>query len=134
MEKINEEQEQKARKYSQGGWNLLILGIVAIVIAMATTGVSLVIYHNSGDIYLDRSRPGFLPDEEEIEEEEIKEEEYDFSKTGKMSTEVVDEYLKNLDIEVKAVDDYEKPFEKEALSDGHLGIPTESKDLVEESE
>jgi alpha-galactosidase/6-phospho-beta-glucosidase family protein len=45
------------------------------MIALATTGVSLAIYHNSGDIYLDRSRPGFLPDEQEIKQEEQKEEE-----------------------------------------------------------
>ncbi|MBR3132065.1 hypothetical protein IKG33_01490 [Candidatus Saccharibacteria bacterium] len=131
---MDEVQEQKEKKYTKGGWNLLVLGIIAIVIATATTGVSLMIYHNSGDIYLDRSRPGFLPDEEEIEEEEVKEEEYNFSKTGKMSAEVVNEYLKNLEEEVKAIDDYEKPFEKEALSDEHLGIPIESESSAEEEE
>ena len=43
------------------GARVVILGVVAIMIAVATTGVSLAVYHNSGDIYLDRSRPGFLP-------------------------------------------------------------------------
>ena len=50
---------------SSGGRKLIILGIASALIALATTGISLAIYHNSGDIYLDRSRPGFLPDEDE---------------------------------------------------------------------
>ena len=53
-----------------GSRNLIILGVVSGIIALATTGVSLAVYHNSGDIYLDRSRPGYLPDKEEIEEED----------------------------------------------------------------
>ena len=47
-----------------GGRNLVLLGVGSILIAFIMTGVSLAVYHNSGDIYLDRSRPGFLPDEE----------------------------------------------------------------------
>ena len=116
-----------ASKYSHGARNLLILGLASIVIAIATTGVSLAIYHNSGDIYLDRSRPGFLPDKEEIEEEEEKEpdEEYVFQKSGKITVEVLDEYLEELDLEVRAIDSYEKPFAESALSDESLGIPIE---------
>ena len=83
------------------------------------------VYHNSGDIYLDRSRPGYLPDEEEIEDEEEKELEYQLDKTGKMSMDVLEEYLKNLDYEVKAVDSYEKPFAEGVLTDERLGIPKE---------
>ena len=52
--------------------NLIILGLLSVIIATVTTGVSLAVYHNSGDIYLDRSRPGFLPDEDEIEGEEVR--------------------------------------------------------------
>ena len=52
---------------TKGGKNLVLLGVLAVLIATVTTCISLAIYHNSGDIYLDRSRPGFLPDEEEIE-------------------------------------------------------------------
>lgn len=115
------------RRISHGGRNLLILGLTSIVVAMLTTGVSLAIYHNSGDIYLDRSRPGFLPDEEEIEEDDndnvVKE--YIFDKSGKITSEVIDEYLENFAIEEKEVDAYEKPFGEEVLSDEHLGIPAE---------
>lgn len=115
--------KKKQAKHSK--WNLVILGVLSVVIATTTTGISLAIYHNSGDIYLDRSRPGYLPDEEEIEEEEEKEPEYVFEKTGKLTNEVIDEYLEKLDVEVKAIDAYEKPFEQGVLSDERLGIPAE---------
>ena len=113
----------KKRKMTSGGRNLAILGILSVVVALASTGVSLAIYHNSGDIYLDRSRPGFLPDEDEIgEEEERTEEEYDFAKKGSLTKEGLEEYLENMDAMMKAVDSYEKPFGPEVLSDEHLGI------------
>ena len=42
---------------TRGSRNLLILGLGSILIAGGTTSVSLAIYRNTGDIYLDRSRP-----------------------------------------------------------------------------
>lgn len=120
--KVIEKQKPKKR-LNKGGRNLVILGIVAVVIAAITSGISLLIYHNSGDIYLDRSRPGFLPDEEEIEEETEDEEEYDFSKSGPIDLTVLEEYLKELQTEVEAVNVYEKPFEEKVLSDENFGIP-----------
>ena len=113
---------------THGGRNLVILGIASTMIALATTGVSLAIYHNSGDIYLDRSRPGFLPDEQEIKQEEQKEEEeYSFEKSGKLTMQVVEEYLEKIQLEVKSIDAYERPFDENALSDDRLGIPVESR-------
>lgn len=113
---------------THGGRNLVILGITSTMIALATTGVSLAIYHNSGDIYLDRSRPGFLPDEQEIKQEEQKEEEeYSFEKSGKLTIQVVEEYLEKIQLEVKSIDAYERPFDENALSDDRLGIPVESR-------
>ncbi len=112
---------------TSGGRNLTLLGVGAIVVAFLMTGISLAIYHNSGDIYLDRSRPGFLPDEEELEQEEIVEEEYNFSKTGKLSDEVLDEYLEHLEEEVEIIDSYKDPFNVELLSDESLDIPGENK-------
>ena len=35
---------------SSGGRKLIILGIASALIALVTTGISLAIYHNSGDI------------------------------------------------------------------------------------
>lgn len=111
---------------TRGGRNLIILGVAASLIAVATTGVSLAIYHNSGDIYLDRSRPGFLPDDEEIEQEvDLEEEEYEFEKSGPVTKEVLDEYIEKLENEIKAMDAYEKPFDASALSDDNLGISGE---------
>jgi len=103
-----------------GGKNLIILGVGSIVIALVTSGVSLAVYHNSGDIYLDRSRPGFLPDEEEASAQET---DYTFSDKGGEITEAeLDEYLKNLD----EVQDYfnavPAPFSAESLSDASLNI------------
>lgn len=112
---------------TQGGRNLVVLGLGSILVAFLMTGVSLAIYHNSGDIYLDRSRPGFLPDEEELEQEEIVEEEYNFNKTGKLSGEVLEEYLKHLEEEIDIIDSYKEPFNVELLSDESLGIPGENK-------
>ena len=108
---------------AKGGKNLALLAIIAVVIALATTSVSLAVYHYSGDIYLDRSRPGYMPDEEEVEQEEEKEEgEYEFQKTGPVTKEVVDEYLEKLDLEVKALDEYDNPFDSSAITDEKLGI------------
>ena len=109
---------------NNGARNLFILGIASILIAVGTAGASLAIYHNTGDIYLDRSRPGFLPDKEEIEQDDdiVVDEDYNFSANGKLDKEVLKEYLEKLDLEVKAVDSYEKPFDAEALSDERLGL------------
>lgn len=105
-----------------GGRNLIFLGVVSVAVAVTTTGVSLALYHNSGDIYLDRSRPGYLPDEEEIEKTEP-EEEYELDKTGKVTEAVIDEYLEKLEMIAREVDDYQNPFGAEVLSDEQLGIP-----------
>ena len=103
----------------------MILGLASVVVALATTSVSLVLYHNSGDIYLDRSRPGYLPDEEEIEDVDI-EEDYTFDKSGKVTKAVVDEYLEKLKVEIQGIEKYENPFGATALSDESLGIIVEN--------
>ena len=121
------EKNDEDKKMEPGGRNLVLLGVFATLIAVITTGVSLMLYHNSGDIYLDRSRPGFLPDEEEAEEEKV-EEEYTFSRSGKITGDVLDELLKNLDLEVQSIDTYGDQFGEGALSDERLGIPLESND------
>ncbi len=112
---------------TKGGRNLLIMGLASCLIAIAVTGISLAIYHNTGDIYLDRSRPGYLPDDEEIKKEETekKEEEYSFSNTGKITKEVVDEYLVKLKKEVEDLDAYTNAFGETPLSNEQLGIPEE---------
>ena len=62
-------------------------------------------------------------DEQEIEEENEKQEEYVFDKSGKITMDVIDEYLERIQVEVRAIDAYEKPFDENTLSDEKLGIP-----------
>lgn len=105
-----------------GGRNLVVLGVSSALIALITTGVSLAIYHNSGDIYLDRSRPGFLPDEEEIEDNKTEEDDYTFEKSGAITKEVLDEYIEKIEEQIKEIDDYKLLFDNTSLSDEKLGI------------
>ena len=117
-------QDGKKEKMSHGGRNLVLLGVISTALALLTTGISLLIYHGSGDIYLDRSRPGYLPDEAEIENEGDMEE-YSLEKSGKLTVDIVEEYLEKLKVDVEAIDGYEKPFDDNVLSDERLGIPEE---------
>ncbi len=105
----------------KGGRNLLILGIVSVGIAVTTTIVSLVVYHKSGDIYLDRSRPGFLPDEEEVMQKP--ETTYTFPSSGVLTAGDIDEYITHFEEAVEVIDDLPSPFSESPLSDESLGIP-----------
>jgi hypothetical protein len=108
----------------KGARNIIILGIVATVITIILTVISMMIYHNSGDIYLDRSRPGYLPDEEEIEENEKEpEDKYVFSDSGAITDEVIDEFLENLNKNIEGLEKFIEPFAPQSLSDISLGIP-----------
>ncbi len=104
-----------------GSRNLLFLGVISISVAIATTVISLIIYHNSGDIYLDRSRPGFLPDESEIQPKI--EGDYTFPTSGRLTEKDLDEYIKHYTENIDMVDDLENPFGELPLSDESLGIP-----------
>lgn len=120
---IEQGDKARVRWTTRGGRNLAILAIIAIVISGGLTTVSLAIYHYSGDIYLDRSRPGYLPDTEEVAEEEDTEEGvYSFEKSGPITKDVLDEYLKKLQVEIDALDQYQDPFNDDALSDVHFGL------------
>lgn len=129
-----EDENSHRFRMREGSRNLLILGLASIVIALATTSVSLAVYHNSGDIYLDRSRPGFLPDESEISDDNNDEEGYDFGKDGELTNEGLAEYLEKISAEVEEIDEYEKPFDSKVLSDEKFGIvpDEEPEDKVEE--
>lgn len=111
-------------KISQGGRNLIFLGIGAVLIAFLTTFVALKIYHDSGDIYLDRSRPGFLPEKEEAEAEaERHTDSFEFDNSGALTTEIVNEYLQNLKQEINRLNDFSaEPFGPAPLSNEALGF------------
>lgn len=105
-----------------GERNLLILGLSATLITIITTAISLFVYHDSGDIYLDRSRPGFLPETEEVEQEKT-DTDYSLSDSGKITKEVLEEYLDNLTRELDRLNDFSSdPFSTVPLSDDSLGI------------
>lgn len=115
------------RLQTRGGRNLAILGVGAILIAGITTSVGLFVYHSSGDIYLDRSRPGYLPDPEEIEEEQNTSTSYTYPDNGPIDRDELKTYLE----ELKKVNDRLKalanPYSPTPLSDESLGIvPTNS--------
>lgn len=107
---------------SLGAQNLLILGGGAVFITLLTTTISLKIYHDSGDIYLDRSRPGFLPKEEENEKDKDKAN-FSFSDSGEITREVLEEYLVNLRSELDRLNDFgSEPYDATPLSNQSLGI------------
>ena len=108
-------------KMSSGGRNLMRLGLIATLITILTTTISLIIYHNSGDIYLDRSRPGFLPEKHENEQIDNNLT-YHFSEDGSISSQELEEYLTKIKPIINTINEVKKPFSKESLSDQSLGI------------
>ena len=114
--------EDAPEKPKRGGRNLMLLGLISIAISIATTAISVAIYHYSGDIYLDRSRPGFLPEESENDTPETK---FTFSDDGTVDEKVLDEYLKHLEEEQQKLNTTKPPFSPDPLSDESLGIPAQ---------
>lgn len=109
-------------KFPSGSRNLVLLGLGAILITLITTFISLKIYHDSGDIYLDRSRPGFLPEKDEAEKEKDPAD-FKFSDSGIITPAVLDEYLENLKTEINRLNDFsDDPFSPAPLSDETLGF------------
>ena len=117
---------QKSDNTIHGGRNLMILGFAAFVIAAATTVASLQIYHVTGDIYLDRSRPGYIFDDEKHNEEDDQKE--TFSNEGEVNAGTIEEYTKELDKIIKRIDDSADDFAPEPLSDDSLGINEEAEE------
>ena len=99
--------------------NLTLLGVGSIIVAGLTTTMALMIYHNSGDIYLDRSRPGFLPEEPE---EVIDEGSYRFPENGTIDPAGLEEYLRELKKTRQTSEKLDDPFGPTPLSDEALGI------------
>ncbi len=107
---------------TRGSRNLLILGFGSILIAGGTTSVSLAIYRNTGDIYLDRSRPGFLPDKEEVEAETEATTNFTYGDSGALDEEELDQYLEELEKIEERLKGLPDAFSSKPLSDESLGI------------
>lgn len=108
---------------SNGGKNLLLLGIGSILIAGTTTAISIAIYHYSGDIYLDRSRPGFLPDEDEEKDDSRQNTKYIFPDSGPVDASALDEYLEEIKSPLDDLTQLSDPFPQDPLSNNTLAIP-----------
>lgn len=109
----------KEKKPIRGGRNLAILGIGAIAIALATTSVSLYFY-SKGDIYIDRSRPGYISEDEVHQTEDDYQEKY--SDEGNITNQSLTEYLDELDRVSERIEDSQNDFGPDPLSDDGLMI------------
>ncbi len=112
----------KTPQPDHGSRNLIILGVGAILISAITTCVSLFIYWQTGDIYLDRSRPGYLPDPEEVKDEP-EPVSFEFPETGPVDRAELDRYLDELKTVNQHLKNISDPYAAIPLSDESLGIP-----------
>ena len=119
----------KEEKTIHGGRNLMILGFATAVIAIISTAVSLQIYRATGDIYLDRSRPGYISEGEKHSDEDDQKE--NFSNEGEVNQKAIDEYLKELDKVMGRISEASDDFSPEALTDDSLSISVENDEFVD---
>ena len=115
---------EKRKEAPKGGRNLCLLGIIAAAIAVGTTAISLFVYRQSGAIYLDRSRPGFISETEKDEQEKDASIFDVFSENGEITEKDLDAYLEQLDAlnaRIEASDN----FDPDRLDDENIGIYVE---------
>jgi hypothetical protein len=122
--------KKEQEKPIRGGRNLIILGLSSAAIAALTTIVSLQIYRSTGDIYLDRSRPGYIFEDEKHNEEDDQKEV--FSSEGEINQQAIDEYLGELDKIIQRIDASSGDFSPEPLSDDSLSISVAEEEPQEE--
>lgn len=113
-----------SEKNPNKNYNLLFLTVAAILFALITTMVSVFIYTASGDIYLDRSRPGFISKEEKtITDGEINSDSSrSFSPEGHVDKKVLKKYLKSYNINLRKIQNADYAFPDGPISDESLGI------------
>lgn len=109
-----------------GRHNLIILGASAISIAIVTSAIELWIYRSSGDIYLDRSRPGYLPDIDEAKEDADNSSSYTYPENGALDADELQKYLDAFKGAGEHLDKIDNPYSPDSLSDESLGIFIES--------
>ena len=117
--------DEKEKKPIHGGRNLILLGLGAIAIALLTTSISIYFY-SKGDIYIDRSRPGYISEDEKHTDEEDKQENY--SNEGAIDERSLTEYLEELDHVSERIEASQNDFGPDPLSDDNLMI-TSNDDL-----
>ena len=112
-------------KLSRGSRNLILLGLISTIIATLTTGISVAIYHYSGDMYLDSSRPGHLPEKKEDEPEDEPTPKYSIPDSGPVDDQTIDEFLYYYNEQLDRIEAIESPYSGTPLSNESLGIPVE---------
>ena len=124
------EEGEKPTKPINGGRNLIVLGLVSIAIVVVSTCISLYIYRATGDIYLDRSRPGFISahDTPEPVSEPIQK----FSSDGEVDISTFSEYIRELDTIIENLEGSEDSFNEAPLSDDALKVTVNDEDDEEE--
>ena len=116
---MNDEVEKKR----SGGRNLMILGVGSVLAALITSAVSLYLYHQTGDIYLDCSLPGAdCPSARANSEDNNREENYTFQDNGNIDRKTLEKYIEELRNTTTRIDKLENPFESDSLTDEALGI------------
>lgn len=112
--------EEVIKPEIKGVRNLLFLTIIATVIAVTTTIIGVYIYVSSGDIYLDRSLPGLLPDASEQEDDGRQGEQFVFNDYGSVNKGVLDDFLRYFDVVEGEVREFAEPFSDVPLLDENL--------------
>jgi uncharacterized protein with ParB-like and HNH nuclease domain len=117
------------KKTIHGGRNLVLMALLAISIALTTSSISLAIYRATGDIYLDRSRPGFISENEKHNTEDDGKEK--FKAEGGVAKKDIEEYLNTLNTIDKRIRDASESFSEDPISDETLGITASEPDQTE---
>ncbi len=118
-------EEAVEKKLVHGGRNLAILGFGAVLIAIITTSISLYFY-SKGDIYIDRSRPGYISEDEKHNDADDEKESY--SNEGIITEKALDEYLQDLDNVSERIEASQNDFGPDPLSDDNLMITSNDED------
>ena len=100
--------------------NLGILAVAAALIALITTSISLYIYKATGDIYIDRSRPGYISEDEKHNTDDDVQEKY--SNEGDITEKTLTEYIEELDRVSERINASKNDFGPDPLSDDNLMI------------
>lgn len=106
--------ESKAQKKNN---SLLILSAFIFLISFLFVSTTLFIYHQSGDIYLDRSRPGFLPERKEQTTPTPH-----FSERGIITKSTLEKYINDLDRIIFDLDQIDQILSTDPLSDKNLHL------------
>ena len=109
----------KENKPIHGGRNLILLGLGAIAIALFTTSISIYFY-SKGDIYIDRSRPGYISENEKHDDTDDRQEKY--SNEGAITEKSLNEYLEELNRVTERIEASHHDFGSDPLSDEDLMI------------